>query len=289
MPVARLIGLLLVLTLLLLPALAEERKRSALLQPGKTFRDCPTCPEMIVIPAGSFMMGSPANEIDQWTEKEGPQHRVTIDRSFAVGKFEVTFGEWDACVAADGCKHEPDDQGWGRGKRPVINVSWDDVTKEYLPWLTKKTGKAYRLLTEAEWECAARAGTTSLFSTGNTITTNQANFDGDSPEYSTYGGSEKGERRRRTVKVGSFAANAFGLHDMHGNVWEWVQDCYVRGYDGAPTDGSARMSADCIGRVVRDGSWFHDPWRLRSAMRDGNSADRRFDVLGFRLARTLDP
>ena len=122
-------------------------------------------------------------------------------------------------MAAGGCKHKPEDQGWGRGKRPVINVSWDDITKEYLPWLSRKTGKTYRLLTEAEWEYAARAGTTTPFSTGRTITPDQANFNGDF----TYGGSAKGVYRQKTVEVGSFPANAFGLHDMHGNVWEWVR------------------------------------------------------------------
>ena len=142
---------------------------------------------MVVVPAGEFMMGSPAGEEGR-SDDEGPQRKVTIAKPFAVGKFEVTFAEWDACVAAGGCKHKPDDQGWGRGKRPVINVSWDDITKEYLPWLSRKTGKTYRLLTEAEWEYAARAGTTTPFSTGQTITPEQANFNGNY----TYGGSAKG-------------------------------------------------------------------------------------------------
>jgi formylglycine-generating enzyme required for sulfatase activity len=267
----RLVGLLLALTLLPLPAVAEERN------PGETFRDCPTCPEMVVIPAGSFMMGSPATEMDR-NDNEGPQHRVTIARPFAVGKFEVTFGEWDACVAANGCKHKPDDQGWGRGKRPVIDVSWDDVTKEYLPWLREKTGEDYRLLTEAEWEYAARARSKVAYSWGDEIGDGNANC-------AKCGSRWDGEQ---TAPVGSFKRNAFGLYDMHGNVWEWVQDCYERSYGAyaAPSDGSAR---DCLGRVVRGGSWLHDPDRLRSAMRDGNSADSRYHVLGFRLARTLDP
>src|SRR5262249_19680775 len=143
---------------------AEERA----LKPKDSFRECDVCPEMVVVPAGRFMMGSSPPGIaalgketknDRY-QKEGPQREGATPRPFTVGKFEVTFTEWDACVADGGCKHNPGDEGWGRGKRPVINVSWDDVTKEYLPWLSRKTGKTYRLLSEAEWEYAARAGTT---------------------------------------------------------------------------------------------------------------------------------
>jgi hypothetical protein len=173
---------------------------------------------MVVVPAGSFTMGSPPSEEGR-SDSEGPQHRVTIARPFAVGKFEVTFAEWDACVAAGGCSHRPGDQGWGRGNRPVIDVSWNDITQQYLPWLSRKTGKTYRLLSEAEWEYAARAGTTTAFSTGRTITPEQANFDGNY----TYGGSAKGVYRSKTVEVGSFPPNAFGLFDMHGNLWEWCR------------------------------------------------------------------
>ncbi len=193
---------------------AKERALKA----KDTFAECRECPEMVVVPAGSFLMGSPKSE-DGNDGTEGPQHEVKIPRSFAIGKFEVTFAEWDACVAAGGCKYRPGDQGWGRGKRPVINVSWNHVTKEYLPWLSRKTGKTYRLPTEAEWEYAARAGTTTPFSTGETITPSQANFDGNH----TYGGSARGISREKTIVVGSFQANAFGLYDVHGNVWEWVQ------------------------------------------------------------------
>ena len=147
------------------------------LKPGDSFKDCPDCPEMVVVPAGSFLMGSPPDEAGR-NGNEGPQHRVVIGKPFAVGKFEVTFTEWDACVASGKCKRRPDDNGWGRGRLPVLNVSWDDITREYLPWLSGKTGKGYRLLTESEWEYAARAGTTTPFSTGPTITTDLANFDG---------------------------------------------------------------------------------------------------------------
>ena len=160
---------------------------------------------------------------------------------------------------------KPEDRGWGRGKRPVINVSWDDITKEYLPWLSRKTGKTYRLLTEAEWEYAARAGTMTPFSTGWRITTDEANFDGNS----TYGGSPKGGLPAETVEVGSFPANAFGLHDMHGNVWEWVADCDTDTYMDAPSDGRAVTPGDCGQRVLRGGSWGTGPRFLRSASRQG--------------------
>ncbi len=166
------------------------------------FRDCPNCPEMVVVPAGEFMMGSPENEEGRHSD-EGPQHRVRIAQPFAVGRFEVTFDEWDACVAGGGCGgYRPDDNGWGRGRQPVINVSWDDA-KAYVQWLNRGTGKSYRLPSEAEWEYVARAGTTTPFWTGATISTEQANYDGTY----TYGGGKKGEYRQRTVPVGSLPAN----------------------------------------------------------------------------------
>jgi formylglycine-generating enzyme required for sulfatase activity len=227
---------------------------------------------MVVVPAGSFMMGSPASEAGR-LDDEGPQHRVTVAKPFAVGKFEVTVAEWDACVAGGGCNHKPSDQGWGRGRRPVINVSWQDA-KGYVAWLSRKTGRTYRLLSEAEWEYAARAGTTTPFSTGATISTDQANFGGN-------GGSAK--------EVGSFKANAFGLHDMHGNVWEWVEDCWNGSYSGAPTDGSVWTSGDCTSRVLRGGSWYGNPRLLRSANRDRFTTDFRNYGFGFRVGRTLTP
>jgi formylglycine-generating enzyme required for sulfatase activity len=254
------------------------------LKPKDTFKDCETCPEMVVAPAGDFMMGSPWNE-ESREDDEGPQRKVTIAKPFAVGKFEVTFAEWDTCVAERGCKHWPGDEGWGRGTRPVINVSWDDIKKEYLPWLSRKTGKVYRLLTEAEWEYAARAGTSTPFSTGQTITTEQANFDGNY----TYGGSGKGQYRQKTVNVGSLQPNAFGLYEMRGNVWEWLEDCYHDSYRGAPTDGSAWTTTNCGRRVVRGGSWSSYPRDLRAADRFGNSPGFRVNGSGFRLARTLTP
>ena len=158
---------------------------------------------MIVIPAGRFVMGS----LEEGKANELPRHEVAISKPFAASKFEVTFAEWNACVAAAACKHRPDDRGWGRGRRPAINVSWDDIVQEFLPWLSRVTGGTYRLLTEAEWEYAARAGTTTPFSTGSTVLSTQAN-----------GAVGRDPNRQKTTEVGSFPANGFGLYDMHGNV-----------------------------------------------------------------------
>jgi formylglycine-generating enzyme required for sulfatase activity len=257
------------------------------LKQGDSFKDCPDCPEMVVVPAGSFMMG--------WSDGYNkPGHRVTVAKPFAVGKFEVMFAEWDACVTAGGCKYRPEDSGWGRGNRPVIDVSWSDITSQYLPWLSRTTGKSYRLLTEAEWEYAARAGSGSMYGWGNELAENLANCRGCGSRWDN----------KQTAPVGSFSANAFGLHDMHGNVWEWVQDCHHQGYEGAPTDGSAWIS-DCTGvasvlsggpwnstgvaRVLRGGSWNSEPRSLPSTVRANYISDSRGANIGFRVARTLSP
>lgn len=256
---------------------------------------CLFCPEMVVVPAGNFSMGSTSSEIaavkkefnSNWYDNEGPQHRVTIQRPFAVGRFAVTFAEWDACLADGGCNgHKPSDQGWGRDKQPVINVSWDDA-KGYAAWLSRKTGKTYRLLSEAEREYAARAGTTTAFWWGPSISTRQANYDGNF----SYAGSPKGEYRQRTLPVDSFEANPWGLYQVHGNVWEWMEDCWHDSYQGAPGDGSAWATncSDAGRRVVRGGSWYSYPRFLRSANRYWFTTVDRVSFLGFRLARTLNP
>jgi formylglycine-generating enzyme required for sulfatase activity/serine/threonine protein kinase len=246
-------------------------------------RECAFCPEMVVVPAGSFMMGSSPGEIaalktelpdfKDWFDKEAPQRGVAIREPFAVAKYEVKFAEWDACVADGGCTHKPDDQGWGRGRRPVINVSWRDA-KGYVAWLSRKTGKTYRLLSEAEWEYAACAGTTTRYFWGNKFSNARANND-----------------TGRTVEVGLYGANAWGLHDMHGNVWEWVEDCWHDSYNGAPSDGSAWSTScsDQSRRILRGGSWYNHPGLLRSAYRGSYSTDNRDYGVGFRLARTLSP
>jgi formylglycine-generating enzyme required for sulfatase activity len=250
------------------------------------FRDCPACPEMVTVPAGEFLMGSPESEKGRGKD-EGPQHIVVIAQPFAAGKFEVTFAEWDACVADRGCAYRPGDEGWGRGKRPVINVSWNDV-REYTSWLSSKTGKEYRLLSEAEWEYAARGVTkasepSTPFSTGATISYRQANYDANF----TYGPGQQGAYRQKTTDVGSFPRNAFGLHDMHGNVWEWVQDCYKPSYEGAPSDGSPVILSHCDLHILRGGSWNYYPQLLRSAYRYATPPDVRLNNFGFRVARPL--
>ena len=255
-------------------------------RPGKTFRDCPDCPEMVVVPSGSFMMGSPSSE-SQREDDEGPRHRVTIPKPFAVGKHEVTFAQWGACVADSGCGgYRPKDRGWGRGDRPVIYVNWNDAVS-YTKWLSRKTGKDYRLLTEAEWEYVARAGTTTPFHFGRRITNDQANFDGNK----TYNGSSKGVYRKETVSVGSFPENTFGLHDMHGNVWEWVADCYKKDAYSSHRNYPLMLGTwhDSCDRAVRGGSWDSDPWNLRSAGRGRFRPDGPDSDLGFRVSRTFSP
>jgi formylglycine-generating enzyme required for sulfatase activity len=257
---------------------------------GASFKDCADCPEMVVAPSGSFNMGSPSDEPEResWQKgTESPQHKVTIANPFAVGKFAVTFAEWDACANDGGCGGaKPSDQGWGRGDRPVINVNWNEA-KDYIGWLSKKTGKTYRLLSEAEREYVTRAGTATPFWWGRSITPALANYDGSAEPYK--GGGSKGEYRHKTLPVKSFKPNPWGLYQVHGNVWEWVEDCWHDSYNGAPSDGSAWTSVDCSRRVLRGGSWGIDPGILRAARRDwGTPVDRGGDI-GFRLARTLNP
>ncbi len=242
------------------------REKTRLLKPGagKTewFKDCAHCPEMVVVPAGSFQMGSKDGH-----KAETPVHTVTIAKPFSVGRFEVTFAEWDACVAAGDCKHKPADKGWGRGRRPVINVSWKDA-KQYVAWLSKTTGKRYRLLSEAEWEYAARAGTTTRSTT-------------------SMAGLMRVINVGKTVEVGSLKPNAFGLYDMHGNVWEWTADCWQKSYAGAPGDGSPWTTGDCRGRVLRWGAWFISRNDRRSTNRGWSGSVDRKSFGGFRIARTL--
>lgn len=228
------------------------------------------CPEMVVLPAGEFMMGSP--DKDEYAEDaEKPQHKVKISHRLAVGRYPVTFQEYDCFCRAAGY-NKADDNGWGRGRRPVINVSWNDA-KAYLEWLGNQTGKSYRLLSEAEWEYACRAGTMTEYSCGNRITDEDANFD---------------KNLVMTTEVGSYPENPWGLYDMHGNVWEWMEDFWHQDYNGAPDDGSPWITGgDNVHRVLRGGSWINYSRGLRSAARIRDKTDTRTIDLGLRLARTV--
>ena len=235
-------------------------------------------PEMVVIPAGSFRMGC-LNDDGDCDPDEFPVHRVTVP-SFALGKYEVTFAEWDACVAAGGCDgyrppNDPNREGWGRGSRPVINVSWYDA-QSYVAWLSAQTGEAYRLPSEAELEYAARAGTETKYHWGDAIGVNRANCNGCGSQWDN----------RQTAPVGSFAPNAWGLYDMHGNAMEWTEDCWNNSYTGAPNDGSAWESGDCSHRALYGGSWNNTPKALRAAQRYLGRANSRTSLSGFRIVRS---
>jgi formylglycine-generating enzyme required for sulfatase activity len=256
----------------LLPAEVE-----LVLKAGDPFLECAKdCPEMVVVPAGSFTMGSPEDE-EGHEPSEEPQHEVTFAKPFAVSRFEITFDEWDACAHYGDCDTHISDTGFGRGRQPVINVTWADAQR-YAAWLSKMTGKKYRLLSEAEYEYAARAGTSTAYPWGAQIGHGNANCKDCGSSWDN----------RQPAPVNSFPANAFGLHDMNGNIYQWVEDCYHINYDGAPTDGSAWTGDDCF-RVARGGSWGSSSKFLRSAKRTRNAPDLRIDVLGFRVATTLTP
>ena len=229
-------------------------------------------PAMVTIPAGAFRMGC-ASGLDCRINEE-PVRDVAIPHPFAISVFEVTFEDYDRFKRRD----KVADESWGRGQRPVINVSWDDAGK-YVAWLSSQTGEEYRLPSEAEWEYAARAGSLAQYGWGSRIGRNRANcgdcgshWDGD-----------------RTAPVGAFAPNAWGLFDMHGNVWEWVGDCWNDDYEGAPSDGSAWLGGECYVRVLRGGSWGAPPRVLRAAYRGGITSGYRSSFVGFRVARTLTP
>ena len=258
--------------------------REHALQPGDSFKECDNCPEMVVVPIGSFIMGSPETEIGRG-RNEGPQHKVTFVYRFAVGRFSVTFDEWDACVTDGGCNgYSPPDQGWGRGRRPVINVSRNDI-KAYLAWLSHKTAMSYRLPSEAEREYVTRAGTTTPFWWGSSISTSQANYKGTE----IYGDDGvRGEFRNQSLPVDSFAPNPWGFYQVHGNVSEWTDDCWHDNYIDAPSDGSAWTAPNCNQHVRRGGSIGSPPSALRSASRFFSPPTVE-PFLGFRVVRVLTP
>lgn len=269
------------------------------LQPGagEGFKDCPDCPDMVIVPAGSFMMGAAPDE-EVATERED-QVRVSIARPFAVGRFAVTRGEFAAFVAATshttvGVCHRISESGRGtdrhwrapgfaqHDRHPVVCVSWNDATA-YAAWISSLTGKNYRLLSEAEREYATRAGSITPFWWGRTISTDQANYNGNY----AYAGGAKGEWRKATVPVDSFIANPWGLYNVHGNVWEWMEDCWNGKNAGNPGDGTARSTGDCSLRVVRGASLNNAPHTLRSARREREPLVNCVDSIGFRVARSL--
>ncbi len=245
-------------------------------QPGESFADPLSSggqgPEMVVVPAGGFSMGC-VSGLDCYDD-EKPVREVTISQPFAVSKYEITFEDYDRFSAPDAV----DDEGWGRGRLPVMRVSWNDAS-DYVAWLAVQTGESYRLLSEAEWEYVARAGSATKYSWGNSIGSNRANCYGCGSQWDY----------EQTAPAGSFEPNAFGLYDVHGNVYEWVEDCWNGSYEGAPADGSAWLDGDCERRVVRGGAWDDFPDDLRIALRVGAPADRSDGYYGFRVARTLDP
>ncbi len=299
-------------------ALAQDKT------PGVTLRDCDRCPEMVVIAAGEFLMGSPSEESERSDEK--PQHRVTIANNFALSKLEVTFDQWDACTEAGRCPKAGDNAN-GRGSYPVINVSWTDA-KAYVDWLSEITGAHYRLLSEAEFEYALRAGTTTPWfwgsaeaGWGSSKACEYANLHDEAGKgaHPTYDWPHHkcNDGYGEIAPTGKYKPNAFGLHDMHGNVREWVEDCYQKGYKGAPTDGSVRplsvvcekvfegmcmdsfeatptdrsahaQSGACEKRVMRGGAWADGGATARSATRFAEAEDFRSNQIGLRVARDLE-
>jgi formylglycine-generating enzyme required for sulfatase activity len=266
-------------------AAAPDTARRQTHEPGSEFKDCAECPAMIALPPGSFTMGSPISESGR-DRDEGPEHRVTIPNALAVGKYEVTFAEWDACVADGGCKgYQPPDEGWGRGNHPVVNVSWTDA-QSYIQWLRNKTRQPYRLLSEAEWEYAARANTVSAYYWGARAGTTSARFNGSTIPVGSFAPARPSPASG-TVPVGSYAPNSFGLYDMSGNVSEWAEDCLNRNYDGAPDNGSTWKTGNCDLRALRGGAWNSGSDNLRSANRDWDAIGFRVNRNGFRVARGL--
>jgi formylglycine-generating enzyme required for sulfatase activity len=253
---------------------AQERA----LKPKDSFKECTNCPQMVVVPAGSFVMGSPSSEPGR-KPNEDPQHKLTIGRAFAVSKFELSFADWDACVSHGGCDAHISDGGFGRSVQPVINVTWENA-RHYVAWLSALTGKPYRLLSEAEYEYAARAGTTTAYPWGDQVGKGNAVCVGCGSKWDG----------KQPAPIGSFAANEFGLSDMIGNVWEWVQDCVHNDYNAAPSDGSAWTGGgDCESRVARGGAWNVVPASVRSSSRLLITSGSVYFNLGFRVARSLTP
>ncbi|MBK7117496.1 MAG: formylglycine-generating enzyme family protein [Proteobacteria bacterium] len=294
------LGFLVVVAVLIAPVASAAGRQP---KPGARIQECRNCPELVVLPAGTFLMGSPASEPER--DPDEPQHRVTLTRSFAIATKAVTWNQWEACARDNWCEAEAIDialrtnpdgtrikdyRDHGRGNRPAVGMSWHDAQR-FVGWLNWKTGSddAYRLPSEAEWEYAARAGSSTAFPWGDAIDYDRGNFGmrghGERGPY-TEGKDVFGDE---TAPVGSFPPNAWGLHDMHGNVFEWTQDCYEADMAHAPVDGSASTEGDCSVRVFRNGTFTSNPYMQRSARRGAPYAatTRGRNYLGFRVAKTL--
>ncbi|MBK9251264.1 MAG: formylglycine-generating enzyme family protein [Proteobacteria bacterium] len=294
------LGFLVVVAVLIAPVASAAGRQP---KPGARIQECRNCPELVVLPAGTFLMGSPASEPER--DPDEPQHRVTLTRSFAIATKAATWNQWEACARDNWCEAEAIDialrtnpdgtrikdyRDHGRGNRPAVGMSWHDAQR-FVGWLNWKTGSddAYRLPSEAEWEYAARAGSSTAFPWGDAIDYDRGNFGmrghGERGPY-TEGKDVFGDE---TAPVGSFPPNAWGLHDMHGNVFEWTQDCYEADMAHAPVDGSASTEGDCSVRVFRNGTFTSNPYMQRSARRGAPYAatTRGRNYLGFRVAKTL--
>ncbi len=262
-----------------------SRNEESAIRPMDHFKECEDCPEMVVVPAGQFIMGAADGESDSSSD-ERPQHRVSFARPFSVGRFPVTFNEWDACVAARGCSYRPSDKGWGRGTRPVIDILWDDA-KEYVAWLSRITGRSYRLLSESEREYVTRAGTTTAYWWGDTFDPTRANCAPDNRELFSASTSDLRQPVARALPVHSFDPNPWGLYQVHGNVYDWVEDCWNDNYNGAPSDGAAWMSGNCNGHILRGGASSRNVEAARSAARIWFGPPNRMIYMSVRVARTL--
>jgi formylglycine-generating enzyme required for sulfatase activity len=258
--------------------LTPEREQT--LRPKDSFKECDACPEMVVVPKGSFIMGTPITEVDR-AKGEDPLHRVTFARPFAVGRFTISFDEWDACLADGGCDGNKGDDKFGRGRMPAQGISFE-AAKSYLAWLSRKVGRTYRLPSESEREYFTRAGTVTPFWFGNTLSAQNANYSASIP----YASGPRGVDSKGPVVVDSYAPNPFGLYQVHGNVWEWTEDCYNKRYtEDTPTDGAPWLEGDCTKRMVRGGTWNWSADKSRA----GHRGDSWFGSgNSFRVVRTLN-
>jgi formylglycine-generating enzyme required for sulfatase activity len=258
-----------------------SRNEEAAIRPMDRFRECIHCPEMVVVPAGNFTMGASATESGS-TPDERPQHQVTFAHPFAVGRSPVTIDEWNTCVSAGGCRYSPPERKAAVGTQPVTNILWDDA-KEYVYWLSRTTGRRYRLLSEAEREYVTRAGTTTAFWWGDSPILPQAHDEAESRVL--VAGAESGGAG--TVPMPSLVANPWELYEVHGGVYDWVEDCWIDNYDDAPSDGSAWIEGNCSRRILRGGAFSRSVQTRRSAARIWSGPPNRLSYMGVRIARTL--